>query len=101
LSDVWVFAQVRQQLQGRKNVFVTVRATRLVVVMVMVVVARWSCDDLGRDGKGEGALYRGIGPNRSFLGVIAVSAAGKTDIHRTWRHVRSSQDAAHGGICRS
>jgi len=102
LPDMRIFTQIGEELEGRKYVFVTVRATRLmVVVMVVVMVTGGSSRGLGGGRKGERALYWGVRPDRRFLGVIAVSAAGETNVHRTWRHVRSSQDAAHGRIRRS
>jgi hypothetical protein len=94
-----VFAKIREELECRQHVFVTVRATRLVVV-VMVMMARGCRNSLGSNGKRECALYGGIRSDRCLLGVIAVSAAGKTDVHCTWRHIRGSQSAAHGVIRR-
>jgi hypothetical protein len=54
LPNVRVFAQVGQELEGRKHVFVTVGATRLVVVMVvvMMMMARGGGDGLSSDGEG-------------------------------------------------
>jgi hypothetical protein len=99
-----VFTEISEELEGRKHVFVAVWATRVVVMMVMVMVTRSSRDCLTGGGQWECALYRGVWSDCCFLGVITVSTfstSGKTNIHRTWRYVRAPQDATHSGIRRS
>jgi hypothetical protein len=45
-----VFTEISKELEGRKHVFVTVWASRIVVVVVMVVVTRSSRDRLSGGG---------------------------------------------------
>jgi len=90
LADVRVFAKISEELESSENVFVTVRASRLVVVMVMVMVTRGSKDNFGGNGKRERALYGGVRSDCCFRRIIALSIARETDIHRTGCHVRRS-----------
>jgi hypothetical protein len=96
-----IYTEISKELEGRKHVFITVWASRFMVVMVMVT--RSSRDYLS-GGQWESALYRGIWSDCCFLRAIAVSTfstSGKTNIHRTWRDVRGPQDATHSGVCKS
>jgi hypothetical protein len=45
-----IFAEISEELEGRQHVFVTMWASRLMMVMVMVVVTRGSRDCLSGGG---------------------------------------------------
>jgi hypothetical protein len=58
LADMRIFTEISKELEGRKHVFITVWASRFVVVMVMV--PRCSSRDYLTSGQWESALYGGV-----------------------------------------
>jgi len=98
LVDVRVFVKISEELESSENIFVMVRASQLMVVMVMVMMG--SKDSFGGDGKRERAPYAGVQSDCcfKFLRIIPLSAArrltfaahGVTSVgSKTWRTVLS------------
>ena len=96
LVDVRVFVKISEELESSKNIFVMVRASQLMVVMVMVTMG--SKDSFGGDRKRECAPYAGVQSDCcfKFLRIIPLSAArrltfaarGVTSVGpKTWRTV--------------
>jgi hypothetical protein len=98
---VWVLAEIREELERRKHVFVAVGASRFVVMVVVVVARRWR-RNLSRHGERKRVWDRGIRSDWRVLRVVAIPAAArKTYVYRARSHVCTSQYAAHSGIRRS